>query len=243
MRQPLLGHERLAAVVACAGGSHREARCAAIGRTLVSRGLPERRREARGSPKLHEAPWTACSSVTAALPGWLTACATPDRRARAARRRRVAPRCRRRRSAADRPRPDAQASRIGSQDLPGALHLVVAGEEAGGRRPSRRAAASRTRRASRPRSSSRSGSPCSRCGSAAPGPGTLAPKRSRMPSSGWMRMARMFGSIWADAGAAEERQRRALELDRDLRHAAWERLAGAQVERHARPAPGVDRRA
>ena len=29
-----------------------------------------------------------------------------------------------------------------------------------------------------------------------PWPGTLAPKRRRMPSSGWMRMASTFGSTW-----------------------------------------------
>ena len=32
-----------------------------------------------------------------------------------------------------------------------------------------------------------------------PSPGTLAPKRSRMPSSGWMRIASRFGSGWVAA--------------------------------------------
>ena len=41
-------------------------------------------------------------------------------------------------------------------------------------------------------------------------------------------------------GGGERQVRRALEEHRDLRHPARQPLAGAQVERHSGPAPGVD---
>ena len=66
-----------------------------------------------------------------------------------------------------------------------------------------------------------------------PRPGTFAAKRSRMPSSGWMRSASRFGS-GSVADVAEQHQwRHLLELDRDLGGALGQPLAGAQVERHA----------
>ena len=43
-----------------------------------------------------------------------------------------------------------------------------------------------------------------------------------------------------DGRAAEHREGRLLELDRDLARLRLQRLAGAQIERHARPAPVVD---
>ena len=74
------------------------------------------------------------------------------------------------------------------------------------------------------------------------GPGTLAPKRRAMPSSGWMRMVMKLGlTPWRRClGVLEEEQRRLLELDGDLGDALGEALAGADVERDARPAPVLD---
>ncbi|MCW0416748.1 hypothetical protein NB689_002502 [Xanthomonas sacchari] len=46
-------------------------------------------------------------------------------------------------------------------------------------------------------------------------------------------------TVAADLGAAQRRQRRRLEADRDLGGALAQTLAGAQIERHAGPAPGV----
>ena len=102
----------------CAGGSHREARYAAMVRTLVSRASQSGVARLACSPNCMRRLWTACSSVTAGSRK-LMACATPDRRARGARRPRVAPRCRPRRSAADRlPRkPRHPGSAAGSATL------------------------------------------------------------------------------------------------------------------------------
>ena len=71
-------------------------------------------------------------------------------------------------------------------------------------------------------------------------PGTLEPNRSVMPSSGWTRITR---ALWRRAPRSRSRERlvrRPLEHDRDLGDPAAEPLAGAQVERHAGPATGVD---
>jgi hypothetical protein len=70
-------------------------------------------------------------------------------------------------------------------------------------------------------------------------PGTFEPNRSVMPSSGCTRItsafwAQLLGVVARTAGAAP------LEHHRDLGDPAPEPLAGAQVERHAGPAPGVD---
>ena len=69
------------------------------------------------------------------------------------------------------------------------------------------------------------------------GPGRLALTWSSIPSSGWMWRTSRFGSIWPHRRPIEEEQRRAPELDHDLRAAPGEPLAGPQVERHAGPAP------
>ena len=71
-------------------------------------------------------------------------------------------------------------------------------------------------------------------------PGTLAAKRSVMPSSGWMRMTSWLGATCVHDLGAEELVRRGAELDRDLGHALRQALARAQVERHAGPAPVVE---
>ena len=73
-----------------------------------------------------------------------------------------------------------------------------------------------------------------------PGPGTLAPKRSEMPSSGWMRTISRFGIESLTPHLAEQHHGRALELDRDLRHPLRQPLARAEVERHVGPPPVVD---
>ena len=71
-------------------------------------------------------------------------------------------------------------------------------------------------------------------------PGTLAMKRNEMPSFGWMRIERMFGSQTLRPRPLEEQVGRSLELNGDLRDALGEPLAVPQVERHARPAPVLD---
>ena len=61
-----------------------------------------------------------------------------------------------------------------------------------------------------------------------------------MPSSGWIRIT---SALWLELlgrGLGERQVRRPLEDDGHLGDASAEPLAGAQVERHARPAPGVD---
>ena len=73
-----------------------------------------------------------------------------------------------------------------------------------------------------------------------PCPGTLAPKRRRMPSSGWMRIASMFGSIWGTPRALKSASGARLNWIAISVTRLGQRLAGAQVERHAGPAPGVD---
>ena len=61
-----------------------------------------------------------------------------------------------------------------------------------------------------------------------------------MPSSGWMCSTSRLGAQPVDRRVAEEHERRALELDRDLGDALGQALAGAQVEGHVGPAPVVD---
>ena len=71
-------------------------------------------------------------------------------------------------------------------------------------------------------------------------PGTLEPKRIVAPSSGWTRITTAF---WPKSSSPWSRNKQvgcALEDHGDLRHAAAQALAGAQVERHTGPAPGVD---
>jgi hypothetical protein len=58
-------------------------------------------------------------------------------------------------------------------------------------------------------------------------PGTFEPNLTVIPSSGCV-------------GGREGQVRRALEDERDLRHAARQPLARAQVKRHPGPAPGID---
>ena len=60
------------------------------------------------------------------------------------------------------------------------------------------------------------------------------------PSSGWTRITTAFWPKSSSPWSREEQVRGALEHDGDLRHPAAQPLAGAQVERHAGPAPGVD---
>ena len=72
-----------------------------------------------------------------------------------------------------------------------------------------------------------------------PRPGTFAPKRSRMPSSGWIRIASRFGS-GSVAAVLEQAVGDRPELDRDLGRALRQPLAGPEVERDAGPAPVVD---
>ena len=78
-------------------------------------------------------------------------------------------------------------------------------------------------------------------------PGRLQANDRLMPSSGWMRMTSRLALACAGvqvvlaADLAEEPQRRLLELHRDLGDALRQPLAGAQEERHAGPAPVVDR--
>ena len=72
-----------------------------------------------------------------------------------------------------------------------------------------------------------------------PSPGTLAAKRSMIPSSGWIRIASRFGSGSAD-DVLEQPVGDVLELDRDLRRPLRQALAAAEVERDAAPAPVVD---
>ena len=72
-----------------------------------------------------------------------------------------------------------------------------------------------------------------------PRPGTFAPKRSMIPSSGWIRIASRFGS-GSTRRLPEQPVRDLLELDRDLGRALRQPLARPEVERDARPAPVVD---
>ena len=97
------------------------------------------------------------------------------------------------------------------------------------------------RPASRPRSSTRSGSPCSRSGSGAPGPAPWRRSAAGCPrraGRGWRGCSARSA---ASPAAREQRQRRAPELDAISVTRVGSRLAGAQVERHAGPAPRVDR--
>ena len=71
-------------------------------------------------------------------------------------------------------------------------------------------------------------------------PGTFAPKRREMPSSGWMCMTRRLVSRSLDGGVAEKHERRAAELDDDFGCALSEAFAGAQIKGNAGPAPVVD---
>ena len=133
--------------------------------------------------------------------------------------------------------PDVEDRR---HDAPARLHHVAAVEERRVAESCSRRAASRSRCAAGCRSSPRSRSPSSPCRAASSGPGTLASKRSEMPSSGWMWITSRLGFSCSTGRVAEEHERRALELDRDLGDALRQALAGAQVERHAGPAPVVD---
>ena len=71
-------------------------------------------------------------------------------------------------------------------------------------------------------------------------PGTLEPNRMVMPSSGWTRITSALWVSSSVAVVAERQVRRPLEHHGHLGDPAAQPLAGAQVERHARPAPGVD---
>ncbi len=73
-----------------------------------------------------------------------------------------------------------------------------------------------------------------------PASGTLVWKCNWMPSAGWIWMTSRLASSDGTRSAREHHVRRAAELDDDLRRAARHRLAAAQVERHALPAPVVD---
>ena len=68
------------------------------------------------------------------------------------------------------------------------------------------------------------------------GPGSLIINHSLMPSSGCTRMTRRLAGMPSEA-VLEDRMRHAAEADDDLREALRQPLAGAQIERHARPAP------
>ncbi len=59
-----------------------------------------------------------------------------------------------------------------------------------------------------------------------------------MFSSGWIPISRLLGVL--RRALAEDRMRHRAELDEDLGGALEQALAGAQVERHALPAPIVD---
>ena len=69
-----------------------------------------------------------------------------------------------------------------------------------------------------------------------PGPGSLLIRYSLMPSSGCRRITSRFGSM-APTPCGKIECGDLAEVDHDLRHALRQALAGAQVERHAGPAP------
>src|SRR3989304_5259096 len=72
-----------------------------------------------------------------------------------------------------------------------------------------------------------------------PRPGTLDPNRSRIPSSGWIRIARRFGS-GATAAARKSRCGTALNWMGVSGARFGGGFPGAEVERDAGPAPVVD---
>ena len=71
-------------------------------------------------------------------------------------------------------------------------------------------------------------------------PGIFAPSCSDTPSLGCTVSTSWFGLHAERAVLAEGEMRDGLQRDRDLGDLARQALAGAQVERHARPAPVVD---
>ena len=71
-------------------------------------------------------------------------------------------------------------------------------------------------------------------------PGTLEPNLSVTPSSGCTRMTSWLWPSSSVSVVVERQVRRLLEQDRDLGDPARQPLAGAQVERHAGPAPVLD---
>ena len=86
----------------------------------------------------------------------------------------------------------------------------------------------------------RRGSPCARCGSSSPAPGTFAPIASETPSSGWTWIRSTFGrspspAISANGGCGARWNWIAIVVSR-----RGQPLAGADVERRVRPAPVVD---
>ena len=71
-------------------------------------------------------------------------------------------------------------------------------------------------------------------------PGTFEPNRRVMPSSGCTRITSAFLPEFLGHRRVERQVRCTLEHQRDLGDPAAQPLSGAQVERHARPAAGVD---
>ena len=73
-----------------------------------------------------------------------------------------------------------------------------------------------------------------------PGPGTFEPKRSAIPSSGWMRSVSTFGSLAAGSPMPNSSCGAGLNWIAISDERFGQALAVPQVERHARPAPVVD---
>ena len=86
----------------------------------------------------------------------------------------------------------------------------------------------------------RSGSSSSPARAACGVPGSFASKRTEIPSSGCTFTMSRFDAIGVGLDALEDVQRRFAELDRDLGRPLRQPLAGAEVERHARPSPAVE---